>query len=270
MPKIGMRLQVNPPAVSRIPARYDEHVAASYDFSKRIKPQSDIFNLINLKSVRESFGMEAAMTGIKAVAIADINLKTRGLIGMVLGSCVKDLYDYNEYNEQYFMECLSGHSDFDVLIMQKHSDRDPKPFEWGIDWWIRPEPHRPTNGNTSLIYDLSLDAHCCSTSTNPNEDDTFFAFSINPYEPSITMRYVPQLVRMVSDKLSEENDGRICIPPGLYLPPTEVMDKIYIAAVRSNSHKSYEHLRVNKTTGTKPFLPVIPARIVKFESNYLL
>lgn len=87
----------------------------------------------------------------EALTFADINLRARELIGVVLGSLAKYLLFPLSSDED-----LRKHKDLDVLILNQHTRMDPKINEWGIDWWVRPEGRPPTNGNVNLWYDIGL------------------------------------------------------------------------------------------------------------------
>ncbi|MFA6991866.1 MAG: metallophosphoesterase [Candidatus Gracilibacteria bacterium] len=100
---------------------------------------------------QEGLGPCIAPSSIEALMLADINLKTRGLIGVVLGSLAKYLLF-----QPPSIKSLQGHMDLDVLVLNPHSNKDPGKNEWGVDWWVRPQGMAPTNGRVSLWYDIGL------------------------------------------------------------------------------------------------------------------
>ncbi|GEM_PF-5301482 len=198
--------------------RYDEE-QTPFDVERRVKPDSTMYDAYDQYARRLDLETYAATT-LEGIALADVNLRTRGLIGIVLGSAIHDL---TEPPEDLFS---LRHSDFDVLILQHHSRHNPAPNEWGIDWWVRPERdierktanyRNPTNGRAKLWYDIALKEHIPIADDADRQEKV----SLDPASAVITVRNNMTYSRLHEDECIEEG-----ILPGLYLPDAVTMDCI--------------------------------------------
>jgi hypothetical protein len=203
------------------PERYDQKLRAGtrFDHGSRLKPQHQSYwDFEAWLQTHTRYGMPTTI--LETVAAAQIALKTRGLVGVVLGSLVA--YLANPPDDPKLFE---EHGDVDVLILQPHSRIHPRPGEWAVDWWIRPGSAdlKPTNGHTFLWYDLAL-------SDSAEVDPKYFSPSrlqidTQAFETridhSVGFEAVDQLTQHLRNSV-----GKLHIPAGLYLPPDDVMETI--------------------------------------------
>lgn len=204
------------PGAPEIPKRYDGFYRRSqkFDFNQRQKPDDPLFiKWDTYLNEGEELAAGWTLKGAIGLALADISLRSRKLIGVVLGSMVGELYNAPVEAEglQRLHEKLKGHHDIDILILDRHSPLHPKPHEWGIDWWIRPQRGMsPSNGETALWYDLSL---AKDRSPAPERED------------AIRLEKTGKEVRVAISSVRHaihENQGvdleDELLPSGLYLP----------------------------------------------------
>ncbi|MFC1647613.1 hypothetical protein ACFL10_01305, partial [Patescibacteria group bacterium] len=133
---------------------YDEAYPYRFDPGKRDKPDSKLFRDHDKFADDRKFKLRLSHDSmIESAILAHINLRTRQLVGVVLGSAVGELFEQPEKVER--IDSYGDHRDLDVLILNPFSSNMPAPNEWGIDWWVRPGPDTtvPTNGRTTLWYD---------------------------------------------------------------------------------------------------------------------
>ena len=127
----------------------------------------------------------------------------------------------------------------DVLILNPHTEYNPKPNEWGIDWWIRPQSTKaqPTNGRISLGYDIEL-----------SSDFITKRKTVSPL-PILLDPEVEEMVLMGNRNRRkfaqvEQQGGTFSINSGLYLPSTTIMRRIKKHAEIIQQEKSERRRRV--------------------------
>lgn len=196
---------------------YDDHLDAKFNGGIHRTPRGPRFRKYDdyaRSHYLRNFGAET----IPALALAEMNLKIRKMVGLVLGSPIKEFTDppadLIEFN---------NHRDLDVLILNPYSVNHPEPSEWGVDWWVRPEVQAPTNGRVSLWYDLALHPDV-EMSPASSRSAPPFALDIGKDEVHHTpleTKKVMGLAEQVRQKIQP-----ILIRPGLYLPDNVTVDKI--------------------------------------------
>lgn len=154
-------------------------------------------------------------SNLESVVLADVSLKVRGLVGIVLGSRAGDfLAPPDDVND-----LQSKESDLDVLILQPFSSRHPSPGHLGIDFFARhPDgiDSLPTNGNVRLWYDLHL------------KDGMTVADESTSEAPIVLRTESGELVvrKNVATEIGQNQE----IEPGLYLPSQEVLEAIKLGS----------------------------------------
>lgn len=193
-------------------------------------------------------------------------MRTRGLVGLLLGSTVRKIYDNPSSSG-----AIDRSKDLDVMILNPHSQRNPGPFEWGVDWFVRPPNSFPTNSNVKTAYDL-----------DPKPGYFYYSNdSIRGMDEERAMRLYREIV---SDCLGGQADdgevsrivaklpGKKAILPGLYLPEKETMEAIakhcnQLVAADSNRLKfdSYDYLvPENQVPMGDVGIPVMPDAALRF------
>jgi hypothetical protein len=163
------------------------------------------------------------------IALAEVNLRTRGLVGLVLGSTVKKLYQPPDHMRKVIKEG----TDVDCLVLNPYGHNHPLPFEWGVDWFVRPRDGRnPTNGLVRLCYDIGLKPGTKISRRRTRHKD--LPFYLDAKELQLKYRKYPddltgKIVHSTREKLG-------AILPGLYLPPAAIMGKIAKTAEDRNGY----------------------------------
>lgn len=218
--------------------RYDEKYPSDlkFDNSQTIEPNSQEYGCIDA-AMQERFvrGNGRYLDRVllhEKIALAEVNLRTRGLIGLALGSMVPRLVSPPEH-----LGKLHKHSDIDVLILNEFSQQHPRPFEWGVDWFARPPNGlAPTNGLVRLWYDIELKPDV-SVAEEPATRDPRLPFYLD-YE-DLKLKYEFEAddltAKIVSD--SRNKAGNCLLKPGLYLPSASILGKI-----RENADRVKEEL----------------------------
>ena len=196
---------------------YDDHLDAKFNGGIHRTPRGPRFRKYD-DYARIHYLRNIGAETIPALALAEMNLRIRKMVGLVLGSSIKEFTDPPDDLIE-----LNSHRDLDILILNPYSVNHPEPSEWGVDWWVRPEVQSPTNGRVSLWYDLELHPDV-EINTKPLRSAPPFALDIDknevhhtPLETKKAMRLVEQVRRKVQP---------ILIRPGLYLPDSVTVDKI--------------------------------------------
>lgn len=151
-----MLLSANPYPTS--PERYDEELKPKERFDNGKRSYPDFQPYVDRYGIQSDHLVETGQPrfkGIKTLRIAEINLKARNMVGLLIGSMAQDT------GQGASEQQLARHRDVDVLILQTFGQKHPGPTEGGVDWWVRPKaphdsPRRPMNGNVALWYDISL------------------------------------------------------------------------------------------------------------------
>lgn len=130
--------------------RYDHNHRIKFDRSNRYSPTTD--EAETCKELLKNKSRKKPLEVSVQPQIADLILKTKGMVGLVLGSTSKSLLCFNGD-----MNSLNTHHDFDVLVLNPFAMQHPYPRECGIDWWVQPHNEGPTNGSVSLSYGFALD-----------------------------------------------------------------------------------------------------------------
>ncbi len=145
--------------------RYDQNSETKFDFVERDVPDNEKFRQKD-EEIAKRFkvhpdGYEDNLTLRDKIMHAQINLHIRRLVGIALGSTAAKIYA-DKYEHPDFVR---QDTDIDVLLLAPHSRQNPPPFEWGVDWFVRPDGLAPTNGLASTWYDLSLKESAVTAST---------------------------------------------------------------------------------------------------------
>ena len=234
--------------------RYDRLSEEKFDFKRREKPSSSLFDAAEKEKRRNRIVVER---GLRGVTLAEIALKTRCIAGMVLGGLVKSLYRLpeNEGDEVSF-----DRKDVDVIVLNLHSPQSPAPNEWGIDWWVRPDGNAPTNGIVNSWYDVALKSDIQVGYPKGNSCSGRMDFNINAADflgdASSEMEIAKRSLSM------REKIRSALIPPGLYLPDRETMEKIHAHVLKKDPLN--HSLDIGNTDGSAPLYPVLPDHFVKF------
>ncbi len=231
-------------------ARYDGRFPYKFDFGTRTKPDSDLYQKHDAFFVENNSLLYPPLI-LPSVAFADLNLRTRGLIGVVLGSVAKHLVsppkDIGE---------LNSHRDLDVLVLQPHSPHHPAPNEWFVDWFVRPLGNKtPTNGRVELWYDFGLidSVETAPSDLKPNNLGPL-ALDLEKreirYDPSLARNhYNPSLpLKLSVARQIRENVEKIILPPGLYL-----LDSRAFRQVIRHCNKRAEELQYAESYGRMKF-----------------
>ncbi len=219
-------LVFKPPKIPPKNKRYDVNSSDQFDdfWKRRAKPFVDGFKRTD-KYVRQ-FNIDDK-NAIDTIAIdsklklAEIALRTRELVGLLLGSTVKKLYDMDPGDDDLTSET---ESDLDVLILNPHTIRNPRPFEWGVDWFVRPQGRFPTNSNIEMVYDLlPQDGYKFYV----NDAIRAFCRTRNAYEQDLLEKgesdvKVPEIISCTRELVIASH----LLLPGLYLPEKETMQRI--------------------------------------------
>jgi hypothetical protein len=214
----------------RLPKRYDELDPDKPFHKKTVYPVNKEFRKVN-KNVRDRFivGKETYHDDLalhEKLALAEVNLRTRGLVGIVLGSTVAKLYAPPRN-----MSEIHKHTDIDCLILNTYSPNHPAPMEWAIDWFVRPPDGRPpTNGLVRLCYDIGMrpDMKVSHETTRSQ----ILPFYLDTKEMQLKFHEYPEDLTEKYRQTVREKIGVIL--PGLYLPSAAIMGKIADVAVIRN------------------------------------
>ena len=209
--------QMEEAAPMPIITHYDDHLDAKFNGGIHRTPKDPRFRKYDDYARKHHLRNIGAET-IPALALAEMNLRIRKLVGLVLGSSVKKFTDPPAH-----LTRLNNHRDLDILILNPYSVNHPEPSEWGVDWWVRPEVQAPTNGRVLMWHDLELHPDV-ELSTNPLRSKPPFTLDINKNE----VRYTPLETKKVME-LAEQVRRKvkpIVIRPGLYLPDSVTVEKI--------------------------------------------
>lgn len=207
---------------------------------------------------------------LEGLCLADINLRTRARIGLLLGSLIPEVRQPPRN-----IRSLNAHPDVDVLILQPHSRQNPKPNEWGIDWWVRPENQMPTNGRVQTWYDIGLNPDVVPATT----DQSKLSLSLDPKTQRV--RYEPsEQSRVYSLRESTRDDiGKIVIPAGLYIPDEEMQEAIINHCEAHSQERKREGIELynrlkrmakNLKLGDKNVVSYILEEIINFEKKHKL
>lgn len=213
--------QLDPLGGPILPYRYDEKTKEKFDYAVRIKPIEREFHSIN-RQVKPYFKKrrEGSLDVLKIpekLALADINIKTRRKIGLIIGSIAKKLF-----NAPDDISGLESGSDVDVLILNPHSDENPEPMEWGVDWFVRPRNRAPTNGLVQMWYDVCLNEERC------RPDKTGTPQKLTAIQIDLKKRVVQYEPEGENDPLAisrriQKTRAAVELASGLYLPDTKFM-----------------------------------------------
>lgn len=220
---------------SRLPKTSPYHVSL-FDGKPRRKPYNYSYKYWDQYAQHEGFGPGHAAPVAEAVVLAHQNLKLRGLVGLVLGSSIRDLTDPPSYPGD-----LNVHRDFDVLVLNSHSTNSPAPTEWGIDWFVRPRTlpstvYAPTNGRVWVWYDVGLSEGVKVSSplqtpgiaTGYNENPYYTEEEVNRYWLFDQVDYSPHPIpsSLRSTLYKKRKAYAIHVPAGLYLPDARMTQRI--------------------------------------------
>jgi len=207
--------------------RYDETYPEDmkFDHARQINPRRAEFKRID-ESVQRYFRKENGyyideLQLHEKIALAEVNLRTRGLVGMVLGSMVPRLVSPPDH-----LGKLHKHTDIDVLILNEFGKKHPRPFEWGVDWFARPpNGFAPTNGLVRLWYDIEPKSYV-SLSKKPARRDPRLPFYLDA--KALKLKYKFEAEDLTSQVIGDTrtDTGNCLLRPGLYLPSADIMRKI--------------------------------------------
>lgn len=187
-------------------SKFDQFTSENFDVDERCSPETDQYKRFDAFASEHYFS-EKACNVLEGVALADINLRMRGLVGLVIGSSMRELTSPPADLKEIF-----DHRDFDVLVLQQHSSKHPAPNEWGVDWWVRPEGRAPTNGRMELWYDIALENGVMASSQHREEQKV----QLDPQKKLITI-----------DHRLDYRDADIGqVHAGLYLPDAHIAEEI--------------------------------------------
>ncbi len=289
--QLTLRQELRPRRQDRI-TRYDKKSIIKFDSELSVKPNTRVFNRYG-GFFKDHFSDGDAAPTSKAVVLADINLQARGKIGLVLGSIVRDLT-----SPPGNLDKLDGHRDLDVLILNRHNKHNPRPNEWGIDWWVRPAILPPTNGRVSLWYDFCVKpnvAPLVRSKSFPGEQfiihpssgrPTFFAKQNPHLKTPINLdldsgyaycdpneREAVHQERQLSTRSfilsNREKTDFVLVPPGLYLPDAQTMKAIIEHCTRRSSKeekpKDFRYLDLEGVDGRNALFPTLPHDLLTFK-----
>jgi hypothetical protein len=258
VPQIRQELVMKPPK-PEYPKRYDKGFPDKFDAGARVIPSTE-FGYVKAKEfwkARTGNKHERSnnISAYEKLHMAEIALRCRDRVGLVLGSTARKLHDTPA-------EEISGvtSSDLDVLVLGPHGRDNPRPFEWGIDWFVRPYNYYPTNSMVEMVYDLDLNGH--------------FKFKVNPEishqsrQRNIFLRdnfCCQSRVHQTVGETAEKILGQGFVAPGLYLPDRRTLDMIadYCNSLAGSGHvkkDSYDYLRPQTDSAKSPGydIPVLP------------
>ena len=258
-----MHQVMRPPTLPKLPKRYDKNFRYKFDYPVRIKPYSAEFRLTQrLWRQFQENGDDRTISSPKHYlpAFADIALRARTKVGIVLGSSAKRLYNRLED----FDEAVG--SDFDVLILDEHTEVNPAPFEFDIDWFVRPDRFSfPTNGNIECVYDLSPTKEFTTVQSTKKRK---YALTYKGNESSL--RYDDE---MAVGTACKDDGGMFKLEAGLYLPHPDTIEEIiqYCNALANENSdivrkSDYSYLRP-KIRHYDPAFPVLPPEVVSLRKR---
>lgn len=231
-------------------SRYDEVSETKFDFEERQQPDCEEFRFIEeMKAMFDEQCPDRAHKPsypLAATILADINLKTRGLVGIVLGSTLKKLY-----HPPADLRSINSHSDLDVLILQPHSPHHPAPNEWGVDWWVRPQSRPPINGRVELWYDIAMQGNV-NVEQNLAETETALSLDVDNWN----IRYNRDLHEQIclQAKHTRKTIQQRVLSPGLYLPHPTLIRQIVDHCNKRIDQKEHDKQRVSQMMEEVPFL----------------
>jgi len=259
---LQIRLQPHRPEQRKL-KRYDESCKEKFDYDVRdLQPTNDEFRNHRLYYKNLNLDPGQVPQSAEAAVLADVNLRSRGKIGLALGSMAKCLISSSNFYD---------HRDLDVLVLNPHARDNPAPNEWGIDWWIRPRGLAPTNGRVSLWYDIALNNNvACLTK---EADSMATPLSINFDQQSVVIK--PDLQKDMENERQfivasfRKDIETVLVPAGLYIPDPNTMGQIVqhcnVRARESGSNKNYDYLNMDYKDVRNPLYPVLPHELVKFK-----
>lgn len=212
----------------RLAERYDEKfpMGMKFDGGPTSKPNMPEYRqldeiMIDRFARRGNQYMDRLLLHEK-IALAEVNLRTRGLVGLVLGSQAPRLMDPPENMGMLHKEG----TDIDVLILNEFSTEHPRPFEWGADWFVRPPNGlAPTNGLVRLWYDISARPNV-SLSMEPIPRDPRLPFYLDYEVKKLKYDFEADNVTKRIIESTRDKTGNFTLQPGLYLPSADIVNKI--------------------------------------------
>ncbi len=199
--------------------------AARQEFQKIQNKTSNLFSRISDRTYMDVLALH------EKLGLAEVNLRTRGLVGMVIGSSARKLMQPPRNMREFHKE----KTDIDVLILDEFGDNFPRPFEWGVDWFVRPPGElQPTNGLVRLWYDVSIKKTKKRDKT-PQPHDPRLPFYLDTNEMQLKYEFYPEnLTEQIIGDTRRQISSRV-LKPGLYLPPAAITKKIKSQAEKANT-----------------------------------
>ena len=102
--------------------RYDSDSPLKFDSSPEERPKVRSPRRDEIEQLLKDHSRKEILPVALQVPLAEIALRTRGLVGVVLGSTAKSLYSFKGD-----FESLNAHRDFDVLVLNPFTIQHPRP-----------------------------------------------------------------------------------------------------------------------------------------------